>query len=151
MVEGQPAEAAKEFRTTLAGQVAKAVKEAEANLQPVEASAGVGREPSICFNRRYIMKDGTIGWNPGKMNPNIVRPAGPADPDVPVVHFQSPAHQPVATFVNYAIHPDTTGGTEYSADFPHTLAKLLAPAEAPEMLTLFAIGAAGNINYIDEA
>jgi hypothetical protein len=95
------------------------------------------------------MKDGTIGWNPGKLNPNIVRPAGPVDPDVSVVYFNAASSKPQATFVNYAMHLDTTGGTEYSADYPYTLGKLLGEVKDSNMLTLFAIGTAGNINHIN--
>ena len=31
------------------------------------------------------MTDGTVGWNPGKLNPKILKPAGPIDPEVAVV------------------------------------------------------------------
>ena len=34
------------------------------------------------------MKDGTVGWNPGKKNPNVIKPAGTIDPDVPVVFLR---------------------------------------------------------------
>jgi hypothetical protein len=47
------------------------------------------------------------------------------------------------------MHLDTTGGTEYSADYPYTLGKLLGEAKDSKMLTVFAIGTAGNINHID--
>jgi hypothetical protein len=83
------------------------------------------------------------------MNPNIVRPAGPVDPDVSVVYFKAPPSTPQATFVNYAMHLDTTGSTEFSADYPYTLGKLLGTVKGSGMLTVFAIGTAGNINHID--
>ncbi len=148
-VEGPAAQVAKDYRAALPGKIAEAVKQAEANLQPTEAWAGIGEEDTLCFNRRFVMKDGTIGWNPGKMNPNIVRPAGPVDPDVSVVYFKAPPSTPQVTFVNYAMHLDTTGGTEFSADYPYTLGKLLAAVKGPGMLTVFAIGTAGNINHIN--
>ncbi len=149
LIEGPPAQVAKDYRAALPGKIAEAVKAAEANLQPAEVWAGIGQEDSLSFNRRFLMKDGSIGWNPGKMNPNIVRPAGPVDPDVSVVYFQGAPSTPLATFVNYPMHLDTTGGTEFSADYPYTLGKLLAAAKSPEMLTVFAIGTAGNINHIN--
>jgi hypothetical protein len=55
----------------------------------------------------------------------------------------------LATSVNYALHLDTVGGTEFSADYPFTLSALLAQAKGLEMLTLFTIGTAGNINHFD--
>jgi neutral ceramidase len=57
---------------------------------PATASAAIGREEHLSFNRRYIMKDGTVGWNPGKLNPKIDKPAGPIDPAVSVLYFESP-------------------------------------------------------------
>jgi hypothetical protein len=56
---------------------------------------------------------------------------------------------PRAVHVSHAIHLDTVGGTQYSADFPHTLSRLLAAAKSPELITMFAIGCAGNVNHID--
>jgi hypothetical protein len=93
------------------------------------------------------MADGTVGWNPGKLNPKIVKPAGPIDPEVGVVSVESPDGTPMATLVNYALHLDTVGGLEISADYPYTLARTVA-ARRPG-LTIFTIGCAGNLNHID--
>jgi hypothetical protein len=90
-----------------------------------------------------------VGWNPGKLNPAVVRPAGPTDPAVPVVYLETLDGHPLATYVNYAMHLDTVGGFEYSADYAYTLSKLLAAAKSADMLTLFTIGCAGNVNHID--
>jgi neutral ceramidase len=68
---------------------------------------GSGREETVSFNRRFFMKDGTVGWNPGKLNPNFVRPAGPIDPELPVVLFESDKGDPLATYVNFAVHQNT--------------------------------------------
>jgi len=97
------------------------------------------------------MRDGSVGWNPGKLNPQIVRPAGPIDPEVGVLFAESIAAKPapLLTFVNYALHPDTTGGTRISADYPGALSRALALYKGPEMLTLFANGTCGNINHTD--
>ena len=43
----------------------------------------------------------------------------------------------------------TVGGKAVSADYPYTLAKILRDAKGPDMLTVFSIGAAGNVNHID--
>jgi hypothetical protein len=97
------------------------------------------------------MRDGSVGWNPGKLNPRIVRPAGPIDPEVGVFYAETAAANPVPvlTFVNYAMHPDTTGGTRVSADYPGALARMLALYKGTNMLTLFANGTCGNINHVD--
>ena len=133
--------------------IAQAVIESHANLQPAHGLAGIGFENTISFNRRFVMQDGTVMTNPGKNDPAlhdlIVRPSGPIDPDVGVVFFESPEKIPLATLVNFALHLDTDGGSAPSADFAGPLHRVLASARGPEMLSLFAIGAAGNINHYD--
>jgi hypothetical protein len=148
-LEGRPAQIAKDYRAGLPGKIAEAVRRAEADLQPARAWAGIGEEDSIAFNRRFLMKDGSVHSFPEKLDPNIVRPVGPTDPAVPVVYFDSPHSKPLATYVNFAMHLDDVGGTEYSADYPYTLAKLLGAVKGSEMLTLFTIGAAGNVEQRD--
>ena len=62
---------------------------AESALAPAAVKAAKGKEPFLAFNRRFHMTDGTVGWNPGKLNPKILKPAGPIDPEVAVVLFES--------------------------------------------------------------
>jgi neutral ceramidase len=146
---GEMKRIAERYVADLPAKIAESVRLAAASLRPVRVSAGHGRETSLAFNRRYFMKDGTVKFNPGKLNPDIVRPAGPVDPDVPVILFETPDAKPVANYVNFAMHLDTVGGTEYSADFPYTLARLLRDAAGGNLFTLFTIGCAGNVNHFD--
>jgi hypothetical protein len=129
--------------------IAKSVADANKKLAPARASAAIGKEEDISFNRRFHMKDGTVSWNPAKRHPDIVKPAGPIDPDVGVVYFDSPKNAPIATYVNFALHPDTVGGEGVSADYPGVLSKLLGEFRGPDMLTVFANGCCGNINHRD--
>jgi hypothetical protein len=129
--------------------IAKSVTDANKKLAPARASAALGKEEGVSFNRRFHMKDGTVNWNPAKRQPDVVRPAGPIDPDVGVVYFDTPKNAPVATYVNFAMHPDTVGGEGVSADYPGVLSKLLGEYRGPDMLTVFANGCCGNINHRD--
>jgi hypothetical protein len=95
------------------------------------------------------MTDGTVGWNPGKLNPRILKPAGPIDPEVPIVYFESTGGQPLATYVNYAVHLDNVGQPQISADMPSTLSRALADFKGPEMITVFSAGCCGDVNHID--
>jgi len=95
------------------------------------------------------MKDGSVGWNPGRLNPNILRSAGPIDPAAPVLYFASPEGKPLAMYVNFTMHLDTVGGLEISADYPYTLANLLGAVKGADMLTMFTLGTAGDINHIN--
>ncbi len=138
-----------EYSRGLAARIHQAVAAAAAGLQPARLFTAKGREDSLTFNRRFWMKDGTVGWNPGKRNPNIVRSAGPIDPDVPVLYAESPDGKPIGVFVNYALHLDTVGGMRYSRDYPYTLAHALEAARGDGLVTLFTLGCAGNLNHID--
>jgi neutral ceramidase len=146
---GQMLEIATAYTAGLPGQIARAIEMANQAIVPARLRAAQGNEPSLTFNRRFLMKDGSTGWNPGKLNPNIVRPAGPIDPQVRILSFESLPDKPLALYVNYALHLDTVGGMRYSADYPYTLSKALAAAIAPGLLTEFTIGCAGNLNHID--
>jgi neutral ceramidase len=137
------------YSSGLPAKIAEAVRLAASRMAPAKARAGHGREASIAFNRRYHMLDGTVGWNPGKLNPKILKPAGTIDPDVPVVYFESAAGAPLATYVNYAVHLDNVGGLKFSADMPFTLGRSLAEYKGPEMVTLFTAGCCGDINHVD--
>src|SRR6185436_19263394 len=87
--DGPGGDLAQEYVEQLPGRIAASVKQAVEKLAPANASAAIGHEDHLSFNRRYIMKDGTVGWNPGKLNPRIDKPAGPIDPAVSVVYFES--------------------------------------------------------------
>jgi neutral ceramidase len=148
-VEGAPLKLAQQYRAALPGKITEAVRLAAGALAPARAWTGLGQEDSLSFYRRFLMKDGSVRFNPGKLNPDIVQPMGSIDPDVALVYFDTPEGHPQALYVNFALHLDTVGGMQFSADYPYTLSKLMGKLRGPEMLTLFTIGAAGNINHID--
>src|SRR5205807_10402534 len=128
---------------------AAAVRATDATPNPSRVFHGTGREDGLAFNRRFHMVDGSVGWNPGKKNPKVVRPAGPTDPSVPVVYVEGTDGKPIAVYVNFAMHLDTVGGLYYSADYPYTLCQALAAVKGEEVVTLFTIGTAGDINHIN--
>jgi hypothetical protein len=142
---------ARDYTAALPGLIAGAVQKADAARKPARLSFGSGKEDGLAFNRRFHMLDGSVGWNPGKKNPHIVRPAGPTDPEVPVVLVETDdkAPKPIAVYVNFAMHLDTVGGLLYSADYPATLAKAVAAALGDDVVTVFATGCCGDINHIN--
>jgi neutral ceramidase len=147
--EGETLRIAQRYLEELPLRIAESIEQASRAALPARASVALARESGVAFNRRYYMRDGTVRWNPGKANPDIVRPAGPIDPDLPFMVFSDPDGKPRAVYVSHAMHLDTVGGSRYSADFAFPLARMLAAARNPDLLTLFAIGCAGNVNHID--
>ena len=133
----------------LPGKISEAVRRANSDLQPARAWSASVHEDGISFNRRFLMKDGSVQMNPRRGSPEIVRPTGPIDPEVAVVYFDTPDGKPLATHVNFALHVAIVGGSEVSADYPGVLSKVLAEVKGSEMLTLFTNGMSGNINNVD--
>ena len=82
------------------------------------------------------------------LNPEIVRAAGPIDPDLPFLLFLKDK-TPVGSLTVFALHADTVGGTEYSADYPGQLAAELRRTFGDRFTSVFATGTCGDINHID--
>ncbi len=149
--DGADAAESVDYPAFLVEQIAAAVEAAQASLAPARLARGlVAQEPQLSFNRRFHMKDGSVQFNPGQRNPNIVRPAGPIDPDVGVVLVRPEGDGPPrAVLTVFAMHLDTVGGTLYSADYPYHLEQTLRQTWGAPLLSLFGAGTCGDINHID--
>ena len=130
-------------------QLADVVQQAKENLADVTFSAGCGHEDRIAFNRRFLMKDGRVKTWIGLNHPDVIGTAGPIDPEIGLIRFDSSAAQPLALLSSYALHLDTVGGTLYSADYPFYLQEALARHYGDHFVSLFGIGTCGDINHAD--
>lgn len=130
----------------------KAAADAKANARPAALEVSTGKVPGLTFNRRYLMKDGTVRMNPGKLNPDIVRAAGPVDEDLPLAVFcDATTGKPFASLCSFAMHTTTYGGTAFSADHPGHLQAELRKTFGPDFVSVFAEGCAGDANQVDTA
>ena len=109
-----------DYPALLVERVGEAVERAAKSVRAVRIESGTTRLPGIAFNRRYHMRDGTVQFNPGKKNPNIVGPAGPVDEELPIVLFRdAQTDKPMASLTVFAMHVATFGdGKSFGADFP---------------------------------
>jgi hypothetical protein len=57
--------------------------------------------------------------------------------------------QNVASLTVFALHLDTVGGTEFSADYPFYLERTLRQSLGNECVSLFGTGTCGDINHVD--
>ncbi len=148
-------------------QIARGIERAAANLAPAEVGWGVAREPGEVFNRRWLMKPGAVltdpfggttdkvKMNPGYLHPDLLKPAGPTDPEVSVLSVRTPAGRPLALLANYSLH--YVGGVpELSADyfglFAERIGQLLGAGKGePAFVGILSNGTSGDINNINFA
>lgn len=134
----------------LTERLVKVLVAANSRLAPATVSVGIAQQEGLSFNRRYHMKNGRVAFNPGQLNPNIVKPAGPVDPEVPLLFVQfGDATQPAAGLTVFACHSDTLGGTEFSADYAFYLQETLRGAFGGKFISAFGAGTCGDLNHIN--
>jgi len=152
----------------LAGRIADAIRLAQNRLQPAKLAHGAGAVPGEVFNRRYWMKDGSVVFNPldcrcrtedGSYRDvwrreDIVRPAGPTDPEVGVLVVMDEQERPLAVLANYALHyvdtPDYDCiSANYFGQFERTLQRM-AGCDFVGMLMNGTCGDVNNVDYLGE-
>jgi sugar phosphate isomerase/epimerase len=139
-----------DYSSEMVEKIVKVIVEADAAAGPVRLEAGVTKQKGLSFNRRFHMKDGSVQFNPGVLNPDIIRPAGPIDSDVGIVFFRGmDGGGAIAALVNFAMHLDTVGGALYAADYPFYIEQLLRETFGEKFVLLFGTGTCGDINHID--
>ncbi|MEZ4684464.1 MAG: hypothetical protein R2932_60650, partial [Caldilineaceae bacterium] len=116
-----------------------AVQQALANRQPARMGYGTG----ACYlnvNRDAIHPE-TRTWYQG---PN---PDGPSDKTVAVLKFESLDGEPIAIYVNYAMHANLMFmRNEIGGGFPGAMARYLEEFYDEKMIALWTSGAAGDQN-----
>ncbi len=135
---------------------AKRIVEAIVNAQAAAVEARVQtctteQQETISFNRRYLMTDGTIRFNPGFLNPDIVRPVGPIDPEVGILLIRdAQTGKPLFSLANFALHLDTVGRhDQLSADYPYYLESGLREEFGDDFTSVFGPGTCGDVNHFD--
>ena len=132
----------------LVSRLADSGRAALADLAP--ARIGIARTVcrNVSFIRRFRMKDGSVRTNPGVGNPNIKEALGTPDESLQLVRFWRTGAPDIA-IVNFGTHPDTVGGTKYSADWPGVVCSTFENGVGGGVKCLFLNGAQGDVNHID--
>lgn len=129
--------------------IADCVILAHKRLCECELTFGIGEVQGISFCRDYYMKNSTPRTNPGRLNADIDKPVAGNDPDLPVLFFKDTNGNPKGAVISFACHQDCVGGTALSGDFSSVLSKELKKIYGENFVTLFMLGACGNINHFD--
>lgn len=135
-----------EYNSVLRRKYVDVVRLAVGDLAEAKMS-GAEKETSeeVSFIRRYRMKDGSVMTNPGTMNPEIDHPLGKSDNTVRLVRFTREDAKDIA-LVAFQTHPDTIGGTEFSADWPG-FARRKVEKEMPDVHCILMNGCQGDTNH----
>jgi neutral ceramidase len=115
------------------------VKQAKDKLQP--ATVGFGTGLSYLNVNRDTIDPQTRRWTQA---PNL---DGSSDKTVAVIKFSSPSGEPIAVYMDYAMHPVNgylAGFT--SADFAGAASRYVEQAYDDKMIAVFAQGASGDQN-----
>ncbi|MBE0537308.1 MAG: neutral/alkaline non-lysosomal ceramidase N-terminal domain-containing protein [Phycisphaerae bacterium] len=164
-VPGEPQPGIGNYGGFLIRRIADGVRRALNNLEPARIGWGRAEEPTQVFNRRYLMKPGTptpnpfggvdqAVMNPGQGNPNILKAAGPIDPEIVFLSVQSRDGRPIALLANYSLHYVGPGaGAVISADYFGVFADriqemLAADRLSPPFVGMLSNGTSGDINNI---
>jgi len=126
------------------------IRNAVANLREARLEYASQQGNPFAFNRRYFMKNGGVKTNPGKLNPDIVKPEGPVDDTIAVLAVTDVAdHRLMGVLANLCNHSDTIGGTLVSADWPGRLERCVQNELGEDIPVVTMVSPAGDINHFD--
>lgn len=143
------------------------------SLEPAEVGFASDEEPSEVYNRRYFLKEGTMDKNPlgtydkvrtNAPRQNLVKPAGPTDPEVCVVDVRTRKSRALGLIANYSLHYvagvpkiiEENGkevgmaSADYFGEFSRIMPYRIGGSKPPEnFVAMMTNGTSGDINNID--
>lgn len=134
----------------VAATAAGAITEAYHGQVPARLGYGRGRAEEPVNNRRLRTRDGVLHMNWEGLDPDdVTEVLGPVDPEVGVIRVDTIEGAPLATLINYALHPAILAGDNWliSADWPGYARRAVEQLHGGT--ALFFNGATGNINHIN--
>ncbi|MDB5387870.1 MAG: Neutral ceramidase [Planctomycetaceae bacterium] len=127
-----------------------AIVKAHATAKPASVASGAARQQNpVSFNRRFVMRDGSVRTWMNLENPEVVRQAGPIDPEIGLLTIRDEAGVPLGILSNFALHLDTVGGLKWSADYPFFIEQTLRKESGTGVISIFGTGCCGDINHSD--
>jgi neutral ceramidase len=149
----------------VARRISDGVRRAVAHLEPAQIGWGTVAAPEHVNNRRWFLKPEVklvnpfggldkVRMNPGPGSPELVKPAGPVDPEVCFVSVRSTGGRPIALLANYSLHyvggvPATDISADYFGVFADRIQELLgADRIEPPFVAMLSNGTSGDVNNI---
>ncbi len=156
----------KDYRTLLTHRLAEGIIAAAKKREPAKIGWAVGNNPRQVNNRRWYMQNGfalndpfdsgkdKVRMNPPAGNAALLTPAGPVDPEVPIVSVITADGRPLALLANYSLHyvggvPGDGLSADYFGEFAQQIARLLEVKPDAGFVGIMSNGTSGDINNIN--
>lgn len=152
------------YQQFVAERITDGVQVAINNLEPAKIGWGKVDVPQHVFNRRWIMKEPVMSplgekeivkMNPGFNHDDLVKPAGPVDPEVVFLAVMALDNRPISLLCNYSLHyvggvPKGHISADYFGVFADRIQQLLmADRQTPPFVGILSNGTSGDINNIN--
>jgi len=123
------------------------------NMFEAVLCSGLTHTPGLAHNRLSRCADGTEIFGKQKEGGSkVIGPAGPEDSTIQTLGIYDTERKLRAVAVNFACHPDLSGGGRASAidaDWPGEMAEYLMQVHGPEVVCMMLQGTAGDINHAE--
>lgn len=147
--------------------IAEGIVQAHSQLEPARIGWAVGNNPNQVFNRRWFLRPGIaiddpfdsgrdrVRMNPKANSPTLLQPAGPVDPEIPVLAVQSIEGRPIAVWANYSLHyvggvPAESLSADYFGEFARRFTHRIEAGQTdPPFVASMTNGTSGDINNIN--
>lgn len=136
------------YLETVVDQSVEAICEAYKKRNASQCGAGVGIEEQVAFNRRFFMRNGLSFTHPRPGNPDIVKPAGPVDPEVGVIGVWDEQGELKGCIVNFVCHATTNPGG-ISANYIYYVEQVIRGVYGKDAIVVFLAGASGDVTQVD--
>ncbi len=126
------------------------LREAVANMQPVQLRFGTALESRVSFNRRIAMRDGTSEMGMGGRPQDALYREGPSDPEVGVALFTTEDLDTPAALLHHTSHPVHWHPQDaIHSDWPGAWAEMVRAEMLPGATPLVLNGCCGNVHHAD--
>lgn len=151
----------------LVERIAEGIIQAHSQLEPARIGWAVGNNPHHVFNRRWFLRPGVaiddpfdsgtdrVRMNPPANSPALLQPAGPVDPEIPVLAVQAIDGRPIAMWANYSLHyvggvPPDSLSADYFGEFARQFTKMIVATQSkPPFVAAMTNGTSGDINNVN--